>query len=667
MPVPTDPAGNTTREATHTLPPQLREVRLLQNTFQPEARTIECVWTAGATVRRFNWWREEYYDEVLEVSEQAVDLSRLNSGACAVLNSHGTWDLADQIGVVERAWLADGQGHALLRLSGRAEIAGIVEDIANGIIRNISVGYSVQKYAITREEGKVAEYRAVEWTPHEISFVPVPADAAAATRNQQSAQGSPCVYVSTHSQESSMPNAAQSRAADSAANEQQTNTSSTAPAESATTPTDSNADDASANTRAAEIVELATRHGMADRAPEWLRGNQSTDQVRTLILNELAARDQAAGGNVNRSAITHFRDEVDLRGDAFARSLLARGRVVDPSTNRVFVVTGDNPMRGLTLMDVARNCLERIGVRTLGMDKRELVGRAFTQSGSDFPILLENAMHKALQAAYAVAPDTWSRWCKKGTVSDFRAHNRYRVGSLGNLDALTELGEFRNKTIPDGEKASITAGTKGNIINISRQAIINDDLESFVGLAVMLGRSAKRTIEADAYAYLASNPLLADGFALFSNEHNNLESAAAPSVTTIDAGRQKLAKQKDVSGNDFLDLRPAVWLGPLSYGGAARVANNDQYDPDANNKLQRSNIVKGLFRDIVDTPRISDSKWYQFADPDEAPVIEVAFLDGIEEPFLDQEEGFTVDGARYKARLDFGISAIDYRGAVRNG
>lgn len=665
MPTPNLPVGLATREATHTLPPQLREVRLLQNTFEPEARTIECVWTAGATVRRFNWWREEYYDEVLEVSEQAVDLSRLNSGACAVLNSHGTWDLSDQIGVVERAWIKDGQGHALLRLSGRAEIAGIVEDIASGIIRNISVGYSVQKYEITREEGKVAEYRAVEWTPHEISFVPVPADAAAATRNQQSAQGTPCVYVSTHTQESSMPNAAQSRAADTAATVPTAPTPAPAPS---TTANDAPAADAGdANARAADIAELAARHGMSDRTAEWLRGGQTVDQVRTLILNELAARDEAAGGHVNRSAITHFRDEVDLRGDAFARSLLARGRVVDPTTSRVFVVSGDNPMRGLTLMDVARNCLERIGVRTLGMDKRELVGRAFTQSGSDFPILLENAMHKALQAAYAVAPDTWSRWCKKGTVSDFRAHNRYRVGSLGNLDSLTELGEFRNKTIPDGEKASITAATKGNIINISRQAIINDDLDSFIGLAVMLGRAAKRTVEADAYAYLASNPTMADGFALFSTEHANTEAAAAPSVTTIDAGRQKMAKQKDVSGNDYLDLRPAVWLGPLSYGGAARVANNDQYDPDASNKLQRSNIVKGLFRDVVDTPRIADSKWYMFADPDEAPVIEVAFLDGIEEPFLDQEEGFTVDGARYKARLDFGIAAIDYRGALRNG
>jgi hypothetical protein len=47
-------------------------------------------------------------------------------------------------------------------------------------------------------------------------------------------------------------------------------------------------------------------------------------------------------------------------------------------------------------------------------------------------------------------------------------------------------------------------------------------------------------------------------------------------------------------------------------------------------------------------------------------VIEVAFLDGQDAPFLDQEEGFTVDGTRWKVRLDFGIAAVDWRGVVRN-
>lgn len=656
MPQPAAPAATTTRM----LPPQQREARLLPETYNADARTIEVVWTVGARVRRYDWYADEYYDEELQVDDASVDLTRLNSGACAVLDSHRTYGGLDaQIGVVEKAWLVDGTGYAQIRLSSREDVAGIVADIVGGIIRNISVGYTAQRYVIDRTEGQVPVYRAVEWTPHELSFVTVPADAAATTRNNPNpAQGTPCVFTRAAPQEIPMPQPADTRAADTAA-QQDTPAQVAAPSGPAPAANDD------AATRAADIVELATRHGMTERAPEWLRAGHSVDKVRTLILDELATRDEAAGGHINRIEVTQ--DEQDLQRSAFAHALLGRAQVIDPSTQRVFAVTGDNPLRGLTLLDLARRSLERAGVRTDGMQKLELVGRAFTQGGSDFPVLLENAMHKALQSAYTLAPDTWSRWCATGTVTDFRAHNRYRLGSIGNLDAVNELGEFVNKTIPDGEKASITAGTKGNIINLSRQAIINDDLGAFIGLATTFGRAAKRTIEADAYAYLASNPMLSDGKALFHADHGNLGTTGAPSVTTIDEARVLLAKQKDVGGNDFLDLRAAVWLGPLSYGSAARVTNNAEYDPDTANKLQRPNAVRGLFRDIVDTPRITDTKWYLFADPADAPVFEVAFLDGVTEPFLDQEEGFTVDGVRWKARLDYGIAAIDYRGAVRNG
>jgi hypothetical protein len=68
----------------------------------------------------------------------------------------------------------------------------------------------------------------------------------------------------------------------------------------------------------------------------------------------------------------------------------------------------------------------------------------------------------------------------------------------------------------------------------------------------------------------------------------------------------------------------------------------------------------------VDTPRLAGTRYYMFADPAEAPVIEVAFLDGVQEPAIEMERGFDVDGTRYKVRLDFGVAAIDWRGAVTN-
>ncbi|QRM19554.1 Clp protease ClpP [Dechloromonas sp. TW-R-39-2] len=360
-------------------------------------------------------------------------------------------------------------------------------------------------------------------------------------------------------------------------------------------------------------------------------------------------------------------DETDKLREAGVEAILARAGIRNSKGEKIRA-HGSNPFRAHSLLDMARAALARAGIRTDGMDKMQIVASAFTQGTSDFPILLENAMHKTLQAAYATAPDTWSRFCSTGSVSDFRDHPRYRVGSLGNLDALNELGEFKNKSIPDGERAKIKAGTKGNIINISRQAIINDDLGAFIGLAQMLARAAKRTIEADVYALLALNsglgPLLEDGQTLFHASHGNISATGAISSSVFDDVRVKFALQKNVGGNDFLDLRPSVLLVPTAAKGDAVVINGAEFDPDTANKLQKPNKVRGQYSDIVDTARLSGTRFYSFADAMDAPVIEVAFLDGNQDPYLEMEQGFTVDGARYKVRLDYGIGAIDYRGAV---
>ena len=129
-------------------------------------------------------------------------------------------------------------------------------------------------------------------------------------------------------------------------------------------------------------------------------------------------------------------------------------------------------------------------------------------------------------------------------------------------------------------------------------------------------------------------------------------------MATLEDARIKLASQKDVGGNDYLDLRPAILLCPMGLGGTARVLNAAEYDPDTANKLQRPNMVRGLLSDIVDTPRLTGTRHYLFASPSEAPVLEVAFLQGNQSPVLEQDTGFTVDGARFKVRLDFGVAAI---------
>lgn len=389
----------------------------------------------------------------------------------------------------------------------------------------------------------------------------------------------------------------------------------------------------------------------------------SEQMANQRILAKLAqGAEPVAGGRIVTVA-----DETDKRRDGMVAALLLRANVADQS---VQASAGANPYRGRTLLAIAEASLQAAGIRTEGKNSRELVAAAFTQSGSDFPVLLENVMHKVLLGAYATQALTWSRFCKRGTVSDFRAHNRYRVGSLGNLQPKNELGEYKNVAIPDGEKSSISAVTKGFILNISREAIINDDLGALTDQASAAGRAAARTVEVDVYAMLASNsglgPVMSDGKTLFHADHGNIAANAAMTVDVLDGMRILMAQQKDVTGNDFLDLRPEVLLVPIGMGGSARVLIGAEYDTSVSNKFQVPNKVRGLVRDIVDTPRMSGTRYHLLASPAEAAAIEVAFLDGQSEPYLETEQAFNTDGGRLKVRMDYGVAGHDYRGAVTN-
>lgn len=413
---------------------------------------------------------------------------------------------------------------------------------------------------------------------------------------------------------------------------------------------------------------FSSRDGVAALEKEILMNTTITvaeAQSKLLVLLGKDVSSAAPSGAFPK--IETLADERDMIISASAEAIMSRGSVLPKA--RAENISA-NPYRGMKLLDHARASLQRAGVKTDEMTQVQLVAAAFTQSTSDFPVLLENVMHKTLQSAYAVAPTTWQRFCATGSVSDFRAHSRYRTGGLSNLDSVSELGEFKNKTISDGEKSSITAVTKGNIINLSRQTIINDDLGALTGLAQKLGFAASRTVEAAVYALLAENSGLGttmdDGHPLFyaRSGNDNVAATGAISMAVFESIRTKMKSQLGVGSVDYLDIAPSILVCPAASFGTANSINQSKYDPDTANKLQKPNSVLGMFSDIVDTARLSGTRVYAFADPMLVPTIEVAFLDGQQAPYLEMQNGFGVDGVSWKVRLDYAVAAIDYRGAV---
>ena len=667
------------------------EVRAIvqPETFSETDRTVEVCFGSDTPVRMFTWDGPVW--EILSFEARHMKLDRMKNGAPLLDNHNRYGSVTDSVlGVVESVRTDGTRGYCKVRFANDELGTRAMNKVQDGIIRNISVGYNVTTYERTKatKPGELDTMRAIDWEPYEVSLVPVNADRTAQVRGQKDTDdGFTAVeFVFT-------TNTATRNMKDEKGNEiPDTETTPVVPppaaeraAQHPTAPPVVVAPDAGESTRAAQSATAAERTRVRDIneavraagldsafADPLIENGTSVDKARQLIIEKWAA-EKSGGPKTDQVNTTVGRDVAgEARRSATEDALFLRAepglaaKELTPERRREA-----EKVRGFTLLDLARRSVEATGQRTDGMDKMEIAKRAITSSTSDFPVLLEGTNRRVLLAAYGSIPDTWRQFAMVGSVGDFRTHSRLRMGTFGKLDKVNENSEYKNKAIPDAEKEGIYAETFGNTINVSRKMIVNDDLSAFTRLAGMLGRAAARSIEIDVYNLLALNsgagPTMGDGNPLFHSSHGNIAGTpAAPTVAAFDAARVQLAQQKDPQGNDYIDLRPYLWLGPIGLGGVTRVVNGSQYDVDVTSKFQIPNKVVGLFQQIVDSPRLAGTTWYMMANPMDEPVFEVVFLDGVQTPYLEQNQPFEVDGMQWKIRLDYGVGAIGWRGIVKN-
>ena len=164
---------------------------------------------------------------------------------------------------------------------------------------------------------------------------------------------------------------------------------------------------------------------------------------------------------------------------------------------------------GLTLIDVARECLEAAGVKTRGMNRNEIARVAlqgrfgaaeyFDGGGmatvSDFPNILANVANKTLRQAYEAAPRTFVPFCRQVSATDFKPINRVQLSDVPTLPPVNEKGEFHRTALSDS-KESYSLATFGEIVAITRKVIINDDLQALTRVPAGLGQAAAQ-LESD--------------------------------------------------------------------------------------------------------------------------------------------------------------------------
>ncbi|WP_347270991.1 prohead protease/major capsid protein fusion protein [Rhizorhabdus histidinilytica] len=644
-----------------TAPMMMRAASVRPQSYREEDHSVEICWSTGAAGLRFDWYDGEYYIEELSMEPSAVRLDRLNAGAVS-LDSHQTYSLRSVLGsiVPGTAHLENGEGIARVRLSRAPNVADIVQNIVDGHIRNVSVGYNVYQYLRTEEPGQRPHMLATDWEPTEVSFVTVPFDAGAQVRTRSAEQGGyPCTIrgAAAASQENDMPDPVIEPAADTAPPVEQNRTQVTPP-----TPPAPTAQPAITATRILERCGRSDDLG-SEFAAELIRENESTP------LSEADFERRISDRLIERRA----QPPLDVRAgrtltesDGYRRAIETAVILrADPS---VQVEAADaeaaREFRGMSLMELSRDYLERTGIRTGGMGRLELAGAALglrygAMTTSDFANALSNATSRRVREAYAAAPQTFGPIVSRGTLPDFKDTNIIGLGDAPQLLLVKENAEFTYGALAD-TGMTYRLQTYGRIIAITRQALINDDKQLFGRIPAMFGRKAA-DLESDlVWGTLVGNPTLADGIALFHASHGNLMTGAAITVASVGLAEQAMLNQTSAEGG-YLTIRPQY----LIVGTAKKVEAQQFLTAVAAAQTSNVNPFPGTLTLIVE-PRIPGNSWYLAADPAAADTIEFSHLDGQESLFTETQPGFDVDGVKTKARLDVGAAPIDYRGLVKN-
>lgn len=591
-------------------------------TLDREAGTMRVIAAPfGALANRYGPRPDDGYGQwFLQLELDGADFSRFN-GAPFLLDHEAVTRAT--IGVVEGYEVTDDGLLATVRFSSRADVAPIVDDIAAGIIRGVSLGFTVLEYRASGDADGIPIFAATKWQPYELSLTPTPAFAGATVL----------------SRETDMPDEIKTTVV----------------------PEDTSPAEVKLAKQPAKPADVRTAFYAVGLKPEdadaAIDERLSLDEVNAKAIAHLAAKrkDEPA---ISAVQVGKSYDDPAVIRAAMVDAIAARlepGRKADGMASKY---------RGYRVGDLAaelaiaygRPITDRLNMRSV-FDQVLTVG---LHTSSDFPLLLQDAANKVLEAAYALQAPTYRAWAARRNFNDFKAHKFLRIGEFPSLVATKEpatitwksVGEQREQITP----AEYTAG-----LALSREALINDDLSALSDIANGAAGQAARDENTLAYAMLAANAVLSDGTALFASGHGNL----AGTASTIDVANMALAVkgmrvQTSISGQK-LNLMPSVLLcGPAKELAAQQLLAEIQPAVVSN-----VNPYSGKLQLVVDA-NISGNEWYLFAPTSAAAVAVWGYVGGANGPevWVTRDEG--TRGVMIRCGLDFAVGAVDYRGAYKN-
>ncbi|HUX17008.1 MAG TPA: hypothetical protein VMW52_11090 [Phycisphaerae bacterium] len=432
------------------------------------------------------------------------------------------------------------------------------------------------------------------------------------------------------------------------------------------------------NKRRSDIAALASAKGVDSAwAQRCMDENMTVAQVQKLV--DLATSMRPVPG----ISVGQDRGQASLSDGIRDAVLLRAGRPVETPNDR------SREFLGRSLLEIGRMFLSAWHVDTVGMSRLQVAGLllsrnrlaqrigtvAFTLATADFPLILADALGKTLRQGYELTPVTWSNWARRGTAPDFKQIKRLQLSEAPVLLAKAEGAEYKYGALGESREVYVLV-TYGRGVMLTREMLINDDLDAFSRIVPSMGAQARRLEDDVCYAVLTANAAMSDSVALFHATHSNLQVAAAISVTSMGVVRAAMRKQTGIAVTDpsdgvsrspILNLAVRHLIVPAALETLAEQFVSSVVDPAKTNATPNPFANKLA---ITAEPRLdttSASVWYCAADSALIDTVEVCFLEGESEPVLEEEDDFNTDSRKYKVRHNVVAKAIDWRGLQRVG
>lgn len=284
--------------------------------------------------------------------------------------------------------------------------------------------------------------------------------------------------------------------------------------------------------------------------------------------------------------------------------------------------------------------------------------------------ILSNVANKFLLEGFFSVERTWRNICAVRNVSDFKTVTSYRLIGKDQYELVNPGGELKHGSLGN-ELFTNKADTYGLMLSIDRRDIINDDLGAITTVPRKLGRGSGLKINDIFWSTFLNNS------SFFTAGAKNYISGATTALTIdgLTEGEVKFMDQTDSDGKP-IGVMPSVLLVPtaLSAIGSQLYKSMELRDTTANTKFPIANPHQGKFRVEVSRYLANSSytgysakAWYLLAEPNDLPVIEVAFLNGQEAPTIETADAdFNVLGVQMRGYHDFGVALQDPRGGLKS-